>query len=272
MGIRIPYEVTEEKIDYPTLKLSAVVGADSFFCAITDEVHGPIFVLEHSLENRAKLFTDGLEFLPDLMAEHSILFEDFSEKRIAFSGMPYLIADEESEIHEKISEAIHIAAGDEIVVQPIISTGGYCGFAIPKAMHENVDLYFENATMIHSQHCFIEYCSNKEVLKEQPHTVICTWNGSRALLVVFEPDQLIFHNQYACRSAPDVAYFVQAAMDLLNLTDSDTQVLLVGKKLNDHNEVMQWMHQVKAQSAPFQTWRQETNDLFDLYTTAVCAL
>lgn len=271
-------ELSNSSLDHPTIKLSAIVGADSFFYAIEDKINDLIHLESFQPEQQIAFFQDSLDFLSDLLVENPLLFESFSEKRIAIAGIPYCIVHQDAlEQHtpvELLSTVTHLAALDTVCIQRIPALDSVCLFPIPNSLKSEVELYFDHPNYMHIQPAMIQWLSTQIESFELDRILSVNIVGQALLVSAWENGKLTFHNQFKCPSITDISYFFGATLEFLGWGGDDFKLLLTGENKEEtiKHEVLLKIYRTNSWDSFELKWPNETADFLDLYAVSKCAL
>jgi hypothetical protein len=271
-------EFRNSSLDHPTIKLSAIVGADSFFYAIEDKKNDLIHLESFHLPRQIAFFQDSLDFLSVLLVENPLLFESFSKKRFAIAGIPYFIvhqgALEQQTPVELLSTVTHLAALDTVCIQIIPALDSVCLFAIPNSLKSEIELYFDHPNYMHVQAAMIQWLSAQIESFELDRLLSLNVVGQSLLVSAWQDGKLTFHNQFKCPSIEDISYFFGATLEFLGWGGGDFKLFVTGENKEEtlKHEVLLKIYRTNSWDSIELKWPNETADFLDLYAVSKCAL
>ena len=281
MGVIFKHlELELQGLETPTYKLSAIVGADSFFYAIEERSNALVHLETYFPDMPLALFEDPLDFLSDLMAGNPLLFEAFDQKCFGVVGVPYLVVTdgqlERNTPVRLLGAMTHLAAKDAVQVQQIPSLGAVCIFAIPASLGHELEMYFDSPVYQHVMGSLLEWFARHDAVhpsEEKRIHLHCI--GPFAFIIGLEREKVVFHNQFRCAEIPDLIYFTSAVLEDLEWKAWETKLSVSGHRrteILDHPD----FHQLFAASLidlPLENaWPQEAHNFLDLFAVSQCAL
>ncbi len=266
-------------LESPAYKLSAIVGADSFFYAIEFASHQLVHLETHFQDSPLALFQDPFDFLADLMAKNPLLFESFDQKCIGLLGVPYMVVPlvqfRQRAAARMLGGMTHLAAKDSVHVQELPGLGAVCIFAIPIAFKHEVEMYFDAPVYQHVMggllNWFGSYSSEFQAGENRIHV---HGIGQYACIIGVQDGKVVFHNQFRCVEVPDLIYFISAVLEDLGWIAGNFKVSVSGHR---RSEILADSDFIKLFSAflsrlPLQTsWPEETHEYLDLIAISRCA-
>ena len=258
------------------MKLSAVVGADSFFYAIEDRKFGVVDTQVLHTEKPYALFKDPLDYLPEILASNTLFFESFKKITIGLADRPYLIISNK-ELKGQSAEILLrqntlVAKDDRIFQQKLKELDSTCIFSVPKAMITDIELYFDSPKFVHVQGCLLEHLS-KAVKKSKPLPIISlNWSANILNVSLWRKGKLRFQNHFVCKDALDVIYYLSAVLTEFNHKAEKCEYSFSGSQLSRmmENEVLKSLINERSSNLRSPKWVPESHFLLDLYAVSKC--
>lgn len=278
MGVIFKHQELEfESLETPTYKLSAIVGADSFFYAIEEQKADALVYLEtYQPPGPLALFADPLDFISDLMAGNPLLFEPFAVKKIAFSGIPYTIVSRNELIGTSpvrlLSRVTNLAALDEVRVHLLPNLDAGCVFAIPRPLVDEIEMYFDDPEYLHLAGCLLNWFEGQDPSADIPR-IHLHHHGNQIFMMGRQNGKTVFHNQFHAEHVSDTLYFLVAVVDLMQLAGAEFHLSVSGQRrkeiLDDETFSAIFGKTLTDIKAP-RSWPAGANEFLDLSAISRC--
>jgi hypothetical protein len=170
--------------------------------------------------------------LDKLLDDNPILTQQFQKTDIIFVPLHHTLVPkvlfENTQLDTIVSLNFEVQKGEKLLSNEVRNES-YSIFPMDKNLIDFFSVNFAHAPIL-SHHKILIDCLSHESVQSKYNKNIFLRIGKREIdILVFEQNDLLFHNSFGIQSANDIAYFVLYVYDQLKLEVTRTPLTLLGK-------------------------------------------